>query len=376
MGGISSLFDHAVEGIQPHPRDQFLPFFDEHREYLDSIMCDWLTIHTCSTNLPESVIRKLQASSSRICKISPEGVIDSEWYSWDSVRSDTHQVCFRVGSDFWIQGSPARLGLPNNAFGSSDLRYCATKMIDFVRDQLQLDFLPSLERWKCTRVDITRNYLMQSEAEARQALEYLKQSPPRRQKHSFETNGFYIGKGSALHKGKIYLKGEDAHRNMRLGRAWYTPEQLLKSEKLLRAEYTLARLGIRRLFESESKQWFDLTSDDLKRMHTEFFHEYFSNVEVTDMNNLLERLEAVALTERRARSAYDCYSRIRMYGYNQAKVTYPYSTFQRHIGFLKQAGLTQADLQPINVIPLRKRAILLSDPVRHWDDIPLIALAR
>ncbi len=107
-------------------------------------------------------------------------------HGWESVKSDTHQVCFRVGSCFHIQGSPARIGLPNNAFGSLDIRYCTSKMIAFAASLLGVpvsDF-PPLEHWTCSRIDVARNFLAQSEHEARQALSYLMQSVSGRQHHS------------------------------------------------------------------------------------------------------------------------------------------------------------------------------------------------
>lgn len=353
-------------------------------------MIDWLSLKIDLIHLPEPVVRKLQSLNSRLFKVSAStGQIEWESYAWESVRSDTHQLCFRVGTEFYIQGSPARLGLTNNVFGALCIKYCARKMISFAASFLGLSDLfsesrctdfhaqhddlcsgfPPLRFWKCSRIDITRNYLMQSEAEARQALAYLKQSPESRQKHSYESSGFYIGKRSTLHKGKIYLKGQDAKRCQRAGRALYTDDQLLKSQRLLRAEYTMARGLIRRLREDYSLHWYDLTSDYLLRLHGAFFKDYFSEIEVTDMASVLEKLLIVAPSEGQARAAYDCYVRIRMCGYEQAKVTFTKPSWYRHIKFLKMAGFNRADLQPTNVIPLQKRAIQVSEPVRHWDDI-------
>ena len=170
--------------------------FDEVKEYKRAGMIDWLTLKICLSLLPIHLVDKLRSMAARLCKISADGEVDWETYCWDSVRSDTHQVCIRVGSDFYIQGSPARVGLPNNAFGSLDIRYCAEKMIGFAAQYLGIDGLPPLELWSCSRIDVTRNYVMQSGAEARQALAYLKQCPESKQKHSYESNGFYIGKGS------------------------------------------------------------------------------------------------------------------------------------------------------------------------------------
>lgn len=347
-----------------------LGLLDMAREFEHTGMIDWLTLKIDLGYLPEAIVRHLQSMNSMIFKVNAlTGDVDWQTYAWDSVQSDSHQVCFRVGGEFHVQGSPARIGLPNNAFGSLDIRYCATKMIRFAEQQLGIQALPDLSLWTCSRIDVTRNYVMQSGAEAKQALAYLKQCPEGRQRHSFESFGFYIGKGSSLHKGKIYLKGQDARRNQRSGRAEYTEQQLHKADRLLRAEYTIARHMIRRLREANDLEWYELTHEHLLQLHEEYFREYLSEIEVTDMSNVLERLIAVAPTEGRARAAYDCYTRIRLMGYEQAKMTYPPSTFYKHTHYLREAGFKRADLQAINVTPLRKRAIEVNAPVRHWDDI-------
>jgi II/X family phage/plasmid replication protein len=344
--------------------------YDSSTEFAHPLMCDWMTIKICKSLLPESTIRYLESQSSKLFKVNAQtGELEWESYCYESVRSDTHQICFRIGVDFSIQGSPARIGNPNNAFGALDLLYCAGKMIRFAAEQLDLDRLPDIRFWRCTRVDLAANHIMQSGAEARQALAYLKQSPEGRQKHSFESNGLYIGKRSTLNRGKIYLKGQDAKRNQRYGRAEYTELQLQKAERLLRSELTLARHFFRRLKDDHNTEWYELTTDKLIELHNEYFKEYFSQVEVTDMSNIEERLLKFSPTEGQARSAFDCYFRIRSLGYEQAKGTYSTPTWYRHIKNLKSAGLTRADLVQINVIPLKKRAICIGEPARYWDDI-------
>lgn len=337
-------------------------------EYAHAGMIDWLTLKIDMTHLSAQLVQKLRSMSSRLCKINPDGTIDWEAFCFESVRSDTHQVTIRAGSDLQIQGSPARVGLPNNVFGSLDIRYCAQKMIDFAANHLVLGELPALQLWSCTRIDVTTNYLLSSLAEAQQVLSYLKQAPESRQKHSYESHGFYIGKGSTLHHGKIYLKGQDARRNNKSGRAHYTQEQLDKADRLLRAEYCIRRHMLSRLKDDDT-EWYQLTPQRLFDAHTNYFKDYFSEIEVVDMGNILEKLLKVAETEGQGKAAYDCYVRIRLIGYEQSKSSYPKTSWYRHIKNLKAAGLTRADLNPINVLPLRKKSIEVREPVRHWDEI-------
>ena len=284
---------------------EFLDFFDHQKEFEHSGMIDWLTLKICLTMLPDWFVHQLQALSSKLFKVNAlSGEVDWETYCWETVRSDTHQVCFKVGSEFCIQGSPARIGLPNNVFGSADIRYCANKMIKFAEHHFSEIYLseslpenlqihpisrvitfPDIKYWSCTRIDVTRNYLMQSEAEVRQALSYLKQTPESRQRHSYESFGFYIGKGSTLKRGKIYLKGQDAKRNKRSGRAEYTDDEIKKSMRLLRAEMTLARHELRRMKDEKNFNWYDLDTDYLLKLHDDYFSDYFSDIEISDMSN-------------------------------------------------------------------------------------------
>tara|TARA_Y100001951_G_C11292957_1_gene273498 strand:- start:822 stop:1883 length:1062 start_codon:yes stop_codon:yes gene_type:complete len=348
----------------------FEPHFDIEKEHEHSGMLDWLSLKINLMHLSEPVVRHLQSLSGMVFKINAlTGEEDWRTYCWTKIPSDSTDIHFRVTDSLHIQGSPARIGMPNNVFGAIDIRYCAQKMIGFAAQQLGYP-LPVIESWGCTRIDVTRNYLMQSESEARQALAYLKQAPESRQAHSYEQNGFYIGKGSSLQKGKIYLKGREAVANQRKKRrAHYTEEQLSKCQRLLRAEHTIGRHLLRRLREQQAIEWYQLSPNYLIQMHNLYFKEYFSDMELTDMSTILEKLTTVSPTEGQARAAYDCYVRIRMVGYEQARVTFTKPSWYRHIKHLKAIGLTRADLQPINVIPLRKRAIELSQPIRHWDDI-------
>lgn len=345
--------------------------FDLAKEYEHPGMLDWLSLKINLMHLPEPVVRHLQSLSAMVFQINAlTGEEDWRSYCWTAVPSDSTSIHFRVSDCLHIQGSPARIGMPNNVFGALDIRYCAEKMIGFAVKQLGYESLPGIEAWECTRIDVTVNYLMQSEAEAIQALAYLKQSPESRQAHSFEQNGFYIGKGSSLQKGKIYLKGREAIHNQRTKRrALYTEDQIIKCQRLLRAEHTLARHMIRRLREQHNLHWYQLSPEYLIGMHNLYFKDYFSSVEITDMSTILEKLIIVSPTEGQARAAYDCYVRIRMIGFEQAKVSFTRTSWYRHLHHLRAIGLKRADFQPINVIPLRKRAIEVSEPVRHWDNI-------
>ncbi len=126
---------------------------------------------------------------------------------------------------------------------------------------------------------------------------------------------------------------------------------------------------LKRLKEDKNINYLDLNPDLLLKLHDDYFYQYHTNIEVTDMSDILEKLIKVAPTEGQARAAYDCYLRIRTVGYEQAKVSYTKPSWYRHIAILKASGLSRADLNASNVVPFRTRIIELSQSIRHWDDI-------
>lgn len=343
--------------------------FDLGSEYRHKGMIDWLSLRLDVSLLPDALRSRLDCQAGRIVKISFDGELEWETSVWESIRSDTHQVSCRLGSYFELKGSPARVGLPNNVFGSLDVVYCADKMIAFVVERFgfKRSDLPSLSDWGCTRIDVTRNLFMQSEAEARQALLAMKQMPSGRQKVSYEENGVYVGKRSSHQTAKVYHKGQDAIRMQRQKKVFYTEEELALSQYLLRFELSLKSSSLRKL--SKFIHWSQFTPQFLLDAHDHFFTPYISTVEVTDMGTLLNKLLSVAPTEGQAKAAYDFYLKIRQIGYEQAKASSTKRTFYRNRKHLMAAGLSLADLTKSNVLPLRTRPIVLGDAVCSWDDI-------
>ena len=87
------------------------------------------------------------------------------------------------------------------------------------------------------------------------------------------------------------------------------------------------------------------------------------------MGKLLEELEKVAPTPGQALSAHRTFALIKTLGYTQTKDSMPYRTFARHCKYLRAAGLSSADLCAGKVLELRKRSLVLEQPVLSWDEI-------
>lgn len=346
-------------------------------------MIDWLTLKLDGFFLDRETHNQCLKLFDRIIKMSSlTGDVIWESIARESIRSDSHTITVSFGSSITIQGSPARVVSRNNVFGSLDIQKCALEMIQFVCEHYQIILPRDLKKWSCSKIDVTQNFDLGSLAQVKEGVDYFKPLKIGNQKTSTEETTVMWGKGSALHMGKIYAKGPHARKMVAGKSAFYTEIELQKADRLIRVEYSIRRLMIRRLRENARLEWYQLTPEYLLSLHSDYFSKFISSIEVVDMGTVLEKLlsnvgkaENQIPTEGRARAAYDCYLRCREIGYHQAKDSYPQSTFYKHVKYLGTIGLDQADLQPSNVVPLRRRPILLDKPVSSWDDIQLVQRA-
>lgn len=342
-------------------------------------MIDWLTLIIDCSLLNEEVRKKCFDNVDKVLRISPAGELRWEVAVRESIRSDSHQVTVKFGSTLQICGSPARVVNVNNVFGSIDIKQCALDMIRFAAAHYQI-FLPmNLRLWRCSKIDVTQNFDMGSLTQVQSAIDQLKLIKVGRQRTSTEDTSVTYGAGSSLHMGKVYAKGPHSRKLARKSTAVFTEEQLEKADRLLRLEYSMRRHQIRRIKENAGKDWFDFTPEFLLELHRQYFRQFISEIEVVDMDNVLDLLlsnvgegDHAIPTEGQARSAYNCYTTCRLIGYHEAKKSFTGRSWYRHLKNLRSVGLVAADLQPINVVPLRRRQIVLGEPVSSWDQINLM----
>ena len=338
-------------------------------------MIDWLTLRLDGSHLNVDDREKVKSMSSVIMKINSSGEKEWESISRESIRSDSHQVTVKFGSFLEIHGSPARVLSGNNVFGCLDIRKCFFDMVTFVATYYGI-FIPRNYRlWSCSKIDITRNYDMGSLDQVMQAIDCLRHVKVGRQKLRSDDNGCGWGYGSSLHMGKAYAKGPHSRKLSAQKKAFFTDIELNKADRLLRLEYGLRRHMIARIKKDTGLEWFDFSQEFLIDLHDKYFSQFISGIEVADMDTILDKLLASVgdsiPTEGQARSSYDCYTRIRMMGFKIARGTFTKTTWYRHLENLRAIGLTDVDLQPINVVPLRRRQIVLDQPVSSWDDIKI-----
>lgn len=325
------------------------------------MLIDWVTARVPLEGLSEQVRQAVSLIGDRIIRFNPAtGEQRWETSAWDSIRSDTHQVVVRVGSDLWMQGSPARVcGDGDAVFGSGpsaalDLLGCVDAMRRFLAGQLGV-VLPPADRWIVTRVDITGNLLFADLRTVRDALRLLRDVEGGRYRVSAQAGDtVYWSARSKLRAGKAYAKGPHLRHLMRQrgydGRQ-YTPQEIAAADRLLRLEL---RLG--REFWSRNR-WQDFTAEQLRLQWSEYFRRMAGDTAVTDDRDLMQRVIASAPSEGQGKAAYGCWCLIQREGWERAREMYSRSTWYRHLRILRAAGLRDGDISSGRVIPMRLRVI-------------------
>lgn len=295
----------------------------------------------------------------------------------DSLASDSVGLFWQIKSDgtsqyLVIGGSPASIEHQNNVFGSDDLKHCAAVLIGAASKALNT-ILPPARFWKCSRIDYTHNYALQSHAQVKHALrELLKGDSVRQKATRLKGDSVYWGKDSDFIGGKAYDKGSQLALMVKRNKSRAAPEHIELASRLLRLELTLKARWFRQYTEKnygDTAAWLDITPDQLMALHTKFFGQFIGDTEVTDMTDLLRRLEFVAPTKGRALAAHRTWALIRAIGYEATKSSMPERTFMLHQKYLKDAGLSAADLQASNIIPFRRDCIRLAAPVTSWEEL-------
>jgi II/X family phage/plasmid replication protein len=376
------------------------------------MLIDWLTLRVPLSPYP-ALAQRVHSSMGRVNRANPDGEIveTRDYLDIDHLRSDTVGICWQVNtsSDFGrmlvIGASPANLEFGNNVFGAQNpitvggwqvcaatsLPYCAGVLISAAEKALGVS-LPTYKKWQLRRIDVTENYAMQTEDQVKEALRALRGADAPRSR-AYIMGGDTVGwnKGSDRFSGKAYHKGPQLRKLARpvpggLPRTTATQEQIELAHRMLRLELKIGSRFFREHFRDymiETRgqeagtmaEWYDLNESDLSKWHEQYFAQFFGAMEVTDMNHdILKRLrecmdsKGQIVTENQAMAAYSTWLRIKAIGYDQTKANMPRATWFRHTSYLKQCGLSQADLSSATVLPFRKRTVLLN-PCQSWDDL-------
>lgn len=336
-------------------------------------MIDWLTLKIDAMDIDPEAVAVLRGRTGRVIKISPEGAIEWETVSRESIRSDSHQVTVAMGGELSICGSPARVMQANNVFGSGDPIECARAMLAFVRRTCQIP-LPDFEEWRCTRMDVTCNYDMGSAAQVREALLALRHAEGGRYQLRTSSESVYWSVRSQLRSGKAYHKGPHLEYQQRKGLAAVTDDEIHAAQRLLRLELSLKSQWWR---ERSEQKWYRYSEAELEQEHEAYFAPLIGGAEVTEMCDMQARCERASVdlgySEGSGKAAYLYWLMIQQVGFETARGLTSRRTHYRHVKVMREAGLSFSDFQARRVVALRRRALVLAQPVRAWSDMRLSA---
>ena len=339
------------------------------------MLIDWVSLKFPLHSFSRDQVHQLRSITDRIVRFCPKtGDVKYETCAWDSIRSDSHQVSFQVGSTHLkIQGSPARVfGDGDAVFGSGssselDISGCVLAMAKHASSILNVLLPTDLSNYSVTRIDVTSNLLLDSLSEVRSALTILRGCEGGRYRVSQQAGDtVYWSHSSALRSGKAYAKGPHLHYLTKKLRNYtgriYSEDEINLSNRLLRLELKLGNEFFRR------NDWKLLKAKDIKNQWDNYFMRMIGNSEITKDNDIKTRIFEVAPTEGQARSAYGCWSIIGNEGWERAKEMYTKPTWYRHLKIIRNAGLSDADISAGKIVPLRAK-IIEARHVLSWEEL-------
>lgn len=334
----------------------------------EPVLIDFITAWVDLSAFEDADRERLRSHGERIQKYNPRtGEVSWEVSTWNSIRSDSHQISLRVSGDrLWFKGSPARV-IGDGAARALDLLGCVGQMLGFVGESLGVK-APDPQLLEVRRVDITSMLLLDSLSNVRQGLAVLRNCEGGRYRVSQQAGDtVYWSHGSRLKSGKAYAKGphlRQAQQKREYGGRSYSEAELTAVDRCLRLELTLGSQWWR---ERVGRPWWQVTADDLRACHHEYFGRMLGDVGVTEMN-IEDRVRAVAATEGQTKAAVSTWALIGKFGWEKARDMTSRRTWYRNLKVLRMAGLADADLSAGNVVPFRRR-LIECQAVNSWPEL-------
>lgn len=344
---------------------------------------DWITLKISMDDLMYPMTRLdregLLALSDRVMRFNPlTGETVYETAAWDSIRSDTHGLSYRVsGAEIQMQGSPSRCWRNGcNVFGSISMLQSARLMVSFFRRATGL-WLPDpmhAPYW-VSRVDVAVNYDCGTASNVRTALNYLRSCEGGRYRVDQRSgDSVYWSVRSRRRSGKAYAKGPHIRHQLKKSQtnALYSEHELDLLDRLVRLELKLAS-QFWSDFYKEGGNWRYLDWQWLEAAHDSFFGRMIGNDNIgVDMNQeLIDKIcdAAEGLGHKRGQGdrAHATYRMIQAMGWEHAREVIAKATWYRHLAILRAAGFGDLDIAKGTVSPLR-RTIRLA-PVHSWADL-------
>lgn len=339
-------------------------------------MIDWITFRIPYEQFRTQTWVNLLSMADKVIRIEKHtGNVLYEISAWDSIRSDSHSITYRVGTDaLWIQGSPARImGDGDAVFGSESssamsLYGCVRAMAEYVFRNAQVEDQINLYQAIVSRVDVTQNILLDSLTHVREALRILRGTEGGRYRVK-QTSGdtVYWNSSSKIKKSKAYAKGPHLQYLMNkkdYNGYQYTSEEIELANRLLRFELTLGS----HFFSRNKSKWYEIQPGELFELWSEQINRMVGDMNTTTDESLKEKIYKEAPTSGQGKSAYCTWAIIKNEGWEKARDMHSARTWYRNLAILRKAGLGDSDISCGNIVLFRRR-IIECQIVDSWDDL-------
>lgn len=262
-----------------------------------------------------------------------------------------------------LSGSPSySAGLRHNVFGIRDPQEAVLSHLVAASDAVGCDLLGDSSVWSMSRLDVTANFDMGSQDQARAALGALRLSNAPRRRQTSPTDEVLRWGSQQWQSGTAYIKGTDPVMKNYLRQNVISADFIAYALTLLRLELRLGRGFIAR----KEIVWDSVTEDTLSEIYNDYWSALVGDAEVMDMKDLFPNLTTVADSPDMARSALRTFLLIQQIGESSAKESMSGRTWRRHTKLLRAAGLSWTDIAVGQVTPLRRKAVVLGSPVTEF----------
>jgi II/X family phage/plasmid replication protein len=340
------------------------------------MLIDWVSFKYPLIEFSRDQVEYLRTTSDHIIRYCPRtGDIKYETSAWESIKSDSHQVSFHVGSTHLkIQGSPGRaIGDGDAVFGSDpcstlSIFGCIMAMSKHVSKVLDILLPKNPLLYEVTRVDVTSNLLLHSLTDVKSALTILRNCEGGRYRVSQQCGDtVYWSHSSTLRSGKAYAKGPQLNKLMKkknyTGRG-YSIQEIELADRLLRLELKLGCEFFRR------NDWRCMIPEYLNNQWESYFMRMIGDSRLKTDDDVRIRIFETAKREGKtpgaARAAYLCWSAIKNEGWEQARELYNKRTWYRHKKLLSNTGLGDADISVGRVVGLK---IVEAEHISSWEQL-------
>ena len=328
-------------------------------------MVDWITLFLGSDNISEELHKKLYGMCDKTYRCEPDGTVKHMSLELKSLRSDFQGMAFHYSNNgLRISGSPASCVHRNNAFGTGDLIQSFNHLRQYLERAIGLPVPASPYLWSCSRIDYNLMFDLGNQTAVLSSLDYLKNSKTRGDNVERRNTTVYWNKGSSYLSYKAYSKFQHAVARNNISH-FYTEDELQKLQGLLRLEMQIGR----KFIQKHNLRWYEMTESNLIQLHKNHFDKVIGNVSIPSQNELLDKLKEICPSENQALAAFNTWCNIRNVGLTTIKNSMSKASYYRHIKFLKEAGLSLADLNSGQILPFRQKLIVLGEPVKNFKDV-------